>query len=312
MSWLPEIGVAPTRVRSDWGGEFVAASQGGFLRTCVERGIWPEKSAPYNAAQNGKAERGNRLLLEMCRSMLHHASLGKEYWGYAVKYACYIDLHCISTRTKQTPYERWYGYPPEFDPPVFGSTVYFRHNERDTDKQDMPGHKAIFLGYPSNAPGCYVQDLDMPNKPIRITYDVHDMSFDEDMHGDDKPLLITKEEYELLDQEFKRMQQRKEDKQGHVESMTSEGTDIPQEDISYWHGMQKFAQGLREAFHDSMSPENLGKMIMEKWKSMQLGKAEQPMHYKERKLALRRRERSSGHPHKVHKTALRQVTKSNL
>ena len=83
--WLSEVGVAPTRIRSDWGGEFLAAMQGGFLKICLERGIWAEKSVPYVPQQNGKAEKANRTLLEMTRSMLLHANLPKEYWGYAVR-----------------------------------------------------------------------------------------------------------------------------------------------------------------------------------------------------------------------------------
>ena len=119
------------------------------------------KSAPYNPQQNSKAERTVRSLTETARSMLIHARLGKNLWGYAIRYACYIDMHCISSRTGITPYEAWYGEEAIFDPPVFGAQVYFAHSERGTDKKlDPRGHRALFLGYPSMSPGYYVKDLD--------------------------------------------------------------------------------------------------------------------------------------------------------
>ena len=274
MLWLAEIGVAPTRIRSDWGGEFVSAVQGGFLRTCLERGIWPEKSAPYNAPQNGKAERGNRLLLEMARSMLLHAGLGKEYWGYAIQYACQIDMHCISSRTNKTPHERWYGFDAEWDPPVFGARLFFRHNERGTDKLDPTGHEGIFLGFPTNTPGYIVQDINLPKKPIRITYDVPNISIDENIGTQEGPLMLTKEEYELTPGELEKEKKRKEMEQGEAEPLIAEDKqEVSHDSMSYWHSMQKFALERREALHETMTPEELEKHILKEWKTMQLGKA---------------------------------------
>ena len=99
---------------------------------------------------------------------------------YAIRYACYIDMHCISSRTGITPYEAWYGEEAIFDPPVFGAQVYFAHSERGTDKKlDPRGHRALFLGYPSMSPGYYVKDLDSHEEAVKITNDVPISSFDE-------------------------------------------------------------------------------------------------------------------------------------
>lgn len=48
-----------------------------------------------------------------------------------IQYACQIDMDCESSRTNRTPHERWYGFQADWDPPVFGARIFFRHNERD-------------------------------------------------------------------------------------------------------------------------------------------------------------------------------------
>ena len=47
-------------------------------------------SAPYTPAQNGRAERINRTIVEKTRALLFQAKLPKTYWGEAVKAAEYL------------------------------------------------------------------------------------------------------------------------------------------------------------------------------------------------------------------------------
>ena len=47
-------------------------------------------SAPGTPQQNGVAERRNRTLLDMVRSMLSYSSLPISFWGYALDTATYL------------------------------------------------------------------------------------------------------------------------------------------------------------------------------------------------------------------------------
>ena len=264
--WLSEVGVPPTRMKSDWGGEFRSAVEHQFLKICLERGIWPEKSAPYSPEQN-KAERGNRSLLEIARATMIHKRLPKKYWGYAMKYACYIDMHCESKRVGMSPFKAWFGYDAVFDPPVFGSEVYFRHNERGNDKLDATGHRARFLGFPTDSPGCYVQDLDNPSQPVRISYDVPIHAFDESFETLDADVVLEQDQYELV-----------------VPRLIAPGSEaiplvgddrigVPKERAEYWHAFQKFAGERKRALADGSSEEENIKKIASEWKTRQLAAA---------------------------------------
>ena len=261
--WLSEIGIPPTRIKSDWGGEFRADVENQFLKICLERGIWPEKSAPYNPQQN-KAERGNRTLLNIARAIMLHKRMPKKYWGYAMKYACYIDMHSVSKRTDRTPHEAWFGHEAVFDPPVFGSEVYFRHNERGEDKCDPTGHRALFLGYPTNSPGCFVQDLDHPDKPVRISNDVPMHSFDETCDDLADPTLIEKEEYELVIPKLVSYEVEA------IPMISDDRSGIPNERIAYWHSLQRYAQGRQRDMRDGESEDIKLNKILGEWKGRQL------------------------------------------
>ena len=74
-------------LRSDRGGEYLL---GEFKDYLVHQGIVSQLTAPGTPQQNGVAERRNRTLLEMVRSMMSHASLPISFWGYALETAAYI------------------------------------------------------------------------------------------------------------------------------------------------------------------------------------------------------------------------------
>lgn len=268
--WLAEVGTPPTRVRSDWGGEYRAEVENQFLKTCLERGIWPEKSAPYNPEQNAKAERAVRSITETARSMLMHARLGKELWGYAMRYACYIDMHCISARIDMTPYEAWYGSEAIFDPPVFGSQVYFAHDDRGTDKKlDPRGHRARFLGYPAMSPGYYVQDLDGEERSVKITNDVPISSFDEITGMMDDNDAVAADDYDLAVPNVVA-----EILPDAIPMIGDDRTGIPQERIEYWHTMQKFMGERRNLLPKDLSEDAKRNELLKEWKGRQLAIAQ--------------------------------------
>ena len=69
-------------LRSDHGGEYLL---GEFRQFLEDHGITSQLAAPGQPQQNGVAERQNRTLLEMVKSMMSYASLPVSFWGYALK-----------------------------------------------------------------------------------------------------------------------------------------------------------------------------------------------------------------------------------
>ena len=52
-----------------------------FRSYLTDNGIFLQLTAPGTLQQNGVAERRNRTMLDMMRSMLSNASLSKSFWG---------------------------------------------------------------------------------------------------------------------------------------------------------------------------------------------------------------------------------------
>ncbi|KAL0424086.1 UNVERIFIED_CONTAM: Retrovirus-related Pol polyprotein from transposon TNT 1-94 [Sesamum radiatum] len=65
-------------LRTDRGGEFVSAEFNSF---CEEMGIHRQLTTSYTPQQNGVAERKNRSLVEMAKSMLKAKCLSKSFWA---------------------------------------------------------------------------------------------------------------------------------------------------------------------------------------------------------------------------------------
>jgi transposase InsO family protein len=74
-------------LRTDGGGEYTSTE---FENYCKEQGIIHEVTAPYTPQHNGLAERRNRSILDMARSMVKQKNLPKRFWGEAVATAVYI------------------------------------------------------------------------------------------------------------------------------------------------------------------------------------------------------------------------------
>jgi transposase InsO family protein len=74
-------------LRTDGGGEYVSKD---FDALCEKDGIVHDVVPPYTPQQNGTAERRNRTIMNMVRSMLKGKHLPKELWGEAVSTAAYI------------------------------------------------------------------------------------------------------------------------------------------------------------------------------------------------------------------------------
>ena len=97
-----------------------------FSQFLAENGIRRELTHPNSPQQNGVAERFNRTLFEMARSLLHHAGLETSFWAEALKTAVYIrNRSPTRALIGQTPYEAWHGTKPDLSHMrVFGSKAY--------------------------------------------------------------------------------------------------------------------------------------------------------------------------------------------
>ena len=97
-------------LRTDGGGEFTSHEMECF---CKSHGIVYEITAPYTPQHNGIAERRNRTLLNMIRSMIRSKKLPHGFWGEAALTAAYVLNRCPTQRLQnQVPEEVWTGIKP--------------------------------------------------------------------------------------------------------------------------------------------------------------------------------------------------------
>ncbi|KAL0405799.1 UNVERIFIED_CONTAM: hypothetical protein Slati_3893800 [Sesamum latifolium] len=93
-------------LRSDRGGEYLS---GEFIDYFKENGILSQGTPPGTPQLNGVAERRNRTLLDMIRSMMSFTELPPSFWGYALETAAKLLNIAPSKSVPQTPYEIWHG-----------------------------------------------------------------------------------------------------------------------------------------------------------------------------------------------------------
>jgi hypothetical protein len=137
-------------LRSDRGGEYMSTA---FSNFCDYHGIKRFLTAPYSPQQNGVAERKNRTILDMVRSMLKSKGMPKEFWAEAVQCAVYVQNRCPHAAVKdQTPQEAWSGYKPTVSYlKVFGSVAYAHIPNQRRTKLDDKSKKLVFIGYDEKA-----------------------------------------------------------------------------------------------------------------------------------------------------------------
>ena len=86
-----------------------------FARFLQKNGIVAQYSTPGEPQQNGVAERRNRTLLDMVRSMMSYSTLPINLWMEALKTAIYILNRVPSKSVLKTPYELWTGREPSLN-----------------------------------------------------------------------------------------------------------------------------------------------------------------------------------------------------
>uniref|UniRef100_A0A2N9HTH1 Integrase catalytic domain-containing protein n=1 Tax=Fagus sylvatica TaxID=28930 RepID=A0A2N9HTH1_FAGSY len=86
-----------------------------FKDLCEEKGIRRQLTISNTPQQNGVAERRNRTLLDMVRSMMAQANLLISFWGDALLTAAYILNRVPSQSVSSTPFELWKGEKPNLE-----------------------------------------------------------------------------------------------------------------------------------------------------------------------------------------------------
>ena len=155
-----QLGRKIKTVRSDRGGEFygryteTGQHKGPFAMFLEEHGIKAQYTTPHNPQQNGVAERKNRTLLGMVRSMMCTSGLPKSLWGEALKTANYICNRAPSKSVDKTPYELWHGKQPSLHHMhVWGCNAEARIYNPNLEKLEPRSVSCHFIGYCEKSKG---------------------------------------------------------------------------------------------------------------------------------------------------------------
>nr|KYP35468.1 Retrovirus-related Pol polyprotein from transposon TNT 1-94 [Cajanus cajan] len=132
-------------LRTDRGGEF---NSNDFNEFCTMNGIRRQLTAAYTPQQNGVAERKNRTIMDMVRTMLCEAKIHKSFWPEAVRWTVYLLNRCPTVAVKDlTPEEAWSSIKPSVRHlKVFGCIAYVHIADANRKKLDDKSSKCVFLG----------------------------------------------------------------------------------------------------------------------------------------------------------------------
>ena len=147
-------------LRTDNGGEYVSNAFKSYL---TEHGIAHQTTIAYTPQQNGVAERMNRTLIDLVRSMLHAKGLDKAFWAEALQTAVYIRNRVMSRSLPQgvTPHHRWHGSAPDLSYcRIFGSKCFYVVPKHKVKKLDPRAREAIFVGYTLQSKGYKLWDIE--------------------------------------------------------------------------------------------------------------------------------------------------------
>ena len=132
-------------IKSNRGGEFTSKD---FVAFYEEQGFRHSLTIPYSPQQNGVAERKNRTILNMERSMMKQKQIPKAFCAEAVDCVVYI-LNRSLTRSlwNMTPQEAWSRQKPGVGHlRVFGSIAYAHvPKQRRTKLDDRSAEFVLML-----------------------------------------------------------------------------------------------------------------------------------------------------------------------
>ncbi|GJZ22058.1 putative ribonuclease H-like domain-containing protein [Tanacetum coccineum] len=116
------------------------------------KGIKREFSVARTPQKNGVAERKNRTLIEVARTMLADSKLPTTFWAEVVNTACYVQNRVLVIKPQnKTPYKLFLGRKPalSFMRP-FGCPVTILNTIDHLGKFDGKADEGFFVGYSTN------------------------------------------------------------------------------------------------------------------------------------------------------------------
>ncbi|CDF34864.1 unnamed protein product [Chondrus crispus] len=165
-------------LRTDRGGEYLSTEFKSFL---IANGTQHQMTTAYTPEQNGVAERLNRTLVNLVRSMLAHKKVTKGFWAEALANAVYVRNRVTSRAIppKMTPYHLWMKSVPNVGHlRVFGSKCWYTLPKHNIQKLDARAKEAMFLGYAENTKAYKLWDGDLHKVIVS-----RDVTFDESTGG---------------------------------------------------------------------------------------------------------------------------------
>jgi hypothetical protein len=186
-------------IRSDNGSEFKNYTLNEFLS---EEGIRHQYSAPYTPQQNGVAERKNRTLMDMARSMLAEFKSPYNFWAEAISTACHSSNRLYLRKgLNKTPYEILNGNKPNISYfRIFGCKCYALHKGVHLPKFHSKAWEGIFVGY-----GAESHTYRVYNKTTGCVIETSSVGFDEFNRSEEEPFDICGVDDEIPHDAIRRM-----------------------------------------------------------------------------------------------------------
>jgi hypothetical protein len=133
-------------IQSDNGTKFKNYTLNDFLS---DEGIRPQYSSPYTPQLNGVAERKNRTLRDMARTMLAEFKSLYNFWAEAINTVCPATNQLYLCKgLNKTPYEILTGKKPNIKYfRVFGCKCFYLKKGVHLSKFDSKALEGIFVGY---------------------------------------------------------------------------------------------------------------------------------------------------------------------
>uniref|UniRef100_A0A2N9FY74 Integrase catalytic domain-containing protein n=1 Tax=Fagus sylvatica TaxID=28930 RepID=A0A2N9FY74_FAGSY len=164
-----ETGAFIRCLRTDRGGEFNSDE---FKVFCKTNGISRQLTAAYTPQQNGVAERKNRTIMNMVRSMLSEKQIPKNFWPEAVNWTAHVLNRSPTLAVKDmTPEEAWSGIKPNVDYfRVFGCIGHVHVSDSKRKKLDDKSFQCVLLGMSEESKAYRLYDP--ASKKIVVSRDV--------------------------------------------------------------------------------------------------------------------------------------------
>ena len=179
--------------RTDRGHEYLSDQ---FKEFYEEKGILRHLTIPCTPQQNGVAERRNRTLLDMTRSMMAQANLPISFLGDALLTTAYILNRVPSQSISSTPYDLWHGKIPIWSLCAHGDQQGMLTTLTiSMEKLGPRARKHTFIRYHEGSKG-YVIFGEHPDGG-KTEVDSHDVDFIEN----DFPIIGDNESLDLYDLE---------------------------------------------------------------------------------------------------------------